>query len=380
MGLINYTEEQNQFRNEMRKFIANEVIPNADQWESDHIVPKSAWQKIGAAGFLCTAVDKEYGGRGLGFISSAIAAEEIIRSRQSGLMTVLHSDVVVPYIQAFGSEELKKKYLPGCVSGDIITAVAMTEPDVGSDLSAMQTTVVEDGDEVVINGTKTFISNGINCDLVIVAAQDPAIENKYAAVSLYVIEDGTPGFERGKHLEKMGMHSQDTAELFFTDCRIPKTNLLGEKGNGFLMLMQKLQQERLVSAIGSVAAAELILEYTMDYCRETKLQGKPLSKGQAIQFSLVEMATRVRMNRLLVDNLTLQHVEGKDVTEETMMAKYESSEMLNELADRCLDFFGSSGGQESNPLVRMFRDVRINTIFAGTTEIMKKIIAKSLNL
>jgi acyl-CoA dehydrogenase len=380
MGLINYTETQNQFRKDMRKFIENEIIPNADQWEADHIVPKSAWRKIGAAGFLCTTVDKNYGGLGLDFVSSAIAVEEMIRSRQSGLITVLHSDVVVPYIQSFGSEEQKKKYLPGCVSGDIITAVAMTEPDVGSDLSAMQTTVVEDGNEVVINGTKTFISNGINCDLVIVAAQDPAIENKYAAVSLYIIEDGTPGFERGKHLEKMGMHSQDTAELFFTDCRIPKTNLLGEKGNGFLMLMQKLQQERLVSAIGSVAAAEIILENTMDYCRETKLQGKPLSKGQAIQFALVEMATRVRMNRLLVDNLTLQHAEGKEVIEETMMAKYESSEMLNELADRCLDFFGSYGGQESNPLVRMFRDVRINTIFAGTTEIMKKIIAKSLNL
>ncbi len=380
MGLINYTEEQNQFRKDMRSFAEKEIIPNADQWEADHIVPKSAWRKIGAAGFLCTTVGKEYGGRGLDFVSSAIAVEEMVRTRQSGLMTVLHSDVVVPYIQSFGSEELKKKYLPGCVSGDIVTAVAMTEPDVGSDLSAMQTTAVDDGDDVVINGTKTFISNGINCDLVIVAAKDPAIENSYAAVSLYIVEDGTPGFERGKHLEKMGMHSQDTAELFFTDCRIPKANILGEKNNGFLMLMQKLQQERLVSAIGSVAAAEMILESTMAYCRETKIGGKPLCKGQAVQFSLVELATRVRMNRLLVDNLTLQHAEGKEVIEETMMAKFESSEMLNDLADRCLDFFGAYGGQESNPLVRIFRDVRINTIFAGTTEIMKKIIAKSLEL
>ncbi|MBU3918274.1 acyl-CoA dehydrogenase family protein [bacterium] len=380
MGLINYTEEQEKFRKDLREYAKKEITPNADQWEADHIVPKSAWKKMGAAGFLCTTVPKEYGGRGLDFVSSAIAVEEMVKTLQSGLMTVLHSDVVVPYIQSFGSEAQKKKYLPGCVSGDIITAVAMTEPDVGSDLSSLQTTAVEDGDEVVLNGTKTFISNGINCGLVIVAAQDPAIENKYAAVSLYIVEDGTPGFERGKHLEKMGMHSQDTAELFFTDCRIPKSNVLGEKGNGFIMLMQKLQQERLVSAIGSVAAAEFILDKTMEYCKETKIGGKPLCKGQAIQFALVEMATRVRMNRLLVDNLTLQHAEGKDVTAETMMAKFESSEMVNELVDRCLDFYGNSGGLESNPLVRLFRDLRINTIFAGTTEIMKKIIAKSLAL
>jgi len=380
MGLINYTEEQNQFRKSFQEYIKNEVIPNADKWEADHIVPKSAWRKVGAAGFLCTSVQKEYGGPGLDFISSAITIEEMVRTRQSGLMTVLHSDVVVPYIQSFGSEEQKKKYLPGCASGEIITAVAMTEPDVGSDLSSLQTTAVESGDEIVINGTKTFISNGINCDLVIVAAKDPAIEDNYAALSLYIVEDGTPGFERGKHLEKMGMHSQDTAELFFTDCRIPKSNILGQKGNGFIMLMQKLQQERLVSAIGSTAMAELILETTIEHCKKTKTGGKPLSKGQAVQFSLVEMATRVRMNRLMVDNLTLQHNEGKEVTTETMMIKYESSEMVNDLADRCLDFFGHDGGLESNSLVRLFRDARINTIFAGTTEIMKKIIAKSLAL
>lgn len=380
MGLLRYTKEHDDFRQRLRGFLEQEVMPHAGEWEENKIVPKSAWKKMGAAGFLSTAVSTEYGGGGKDFLHSVIVSEEMIRTGQGGLVAGFHSDIVVPYIESFGSEEQKKKYLPKCVSGDIITAVAMTEPNAGSDLASLQTTAVEDGDDIVINGSKTFISNGANCDMVILAAKDPLVDNKYEAVSLYIVEDGTKGFSRGRKLEKMGLHSQDTAELFFTDCRIPKTNLLGEKGRGFRMLMEKLQQERLVTAIWSVAAAEHVLEMAIAYCRATLVGGKPLSKSQAARFALAEMATEVQMNRVFLDHVIGQHMEGKDVTKETMMSKFASSEMSNHLIDRALDLCGQAGILENNPLVRYFRDLRVFTIFAGTTEIMKTIIAGAMNL
>ncbi|MBU2643291.1 acyl-CoA dehydrogenase family protein [bacterium] len=380
MGILEYTDAHHDYRKRLRLFLEKEVTPHADQWERDHIVPKSAWKKMGAAGFLCTWVDKAYGGPGLDFLYSVITTEEMMKTRQTGMATSLHCDIVVPYLSSFGNEEIKQRYLPGCVSGDIITAVAMTEPGAGSDVASMETTAVEDGDEIVINGSKTFISNGINCDLVIIAAKDPAIENKHAAVSLYIVDDGTPGFTRGRHLEKMGMHSQDTAELFFSNCRIPKKNILGKKGDGFIMLMQKLQQERLVAAISNVSGSEVLLEKVIAYAKTTEIDGKPLSKRQSIKFTLAEMATDVRMNRVFLDNLIKGHMAGEDVIAETMMAKYVSSEMINLMADRALDLFGEYGMLEDNPLVQDFRDMRIVTIFAGTTEIMKTIIAQSLGL
>ncbi len=380
MGILQYTEEHAHFRQRFRAFLEKEVIPFAHQWEEDGIVPKSAWKKIGQAGFLSTAVSKKYGGLGKDFLYSVIGAEEMIRTGQSGLVASFHGDIVVPYIESFGSEELKQKYLPKCVSGDVITAVAMTEPNSGSDVASMETTAVEDGDEIVINGSKTFISNGLNCDIVILAAKDPFVDNKYEAVSLYVVENETTGFTRGRKLEKMGLHSQDTAELFFTNCRIPKSNLLGEKGHGFIMLMEKLQQERLVSAIWSVAAAEHILEMIVAYCKKTIVDGKPLSKFQATKFALAEMATEVQMNRVFLDNVIFQHMEGKDVTKETMMSKFASSEMSNHIISRAMDLCGEAGILENNLLVRYFRDLRVFTIFAGTTEIMKTIIAGAMNL
>ena len=380
MGILNYTDAHHEYRERLRLFLEKEVTPNADQWEKDHIVPKSAWKKMGAGGFLCTWVDKTYGGPGLDFLYSVMTAEEMMRTRQTGLVAMLHSDIVAPYIDSFGSAEIKQKYLPGCVSGDCITAVAMTEPGAGSDVASIETTAVEDGDEVVINGSKTFISNGINCDMVIIAAKDPDVENKHTAVSLYIVDDGTPGFTRGRHLEKMGMHSQDTAELFFSNCRIPKTNILGNKGDGFMMLMQKLQQERLMSAVGSVAGMELMLEQCITWAKETEINGKPLSKLQSIKFTLAEMATEVKMNRVFLDNLINGHMAGENVIAETMMSKFASSEAANLMADRSLDLFGEYGMLEDNHLVRGFRDVRITTIFAGTTEIMKTIIAQSMGL
>jgi alkylation response protein AidB-like acyl-CoA dehydrogenase len=307
-------------------------------------------------------------------------AEEMTYTWQTGLATPLHSDIVVPYINSFGSEEIKHKYLPGCVSGDIVTAVAMTEPGAGSDLAGMTTSAVEQGEEVVIDGSKTFISNGLNSDLVVLAARDPAVENPHQALSLYVVESGTPGFTRGRHLEKMGMWSQDTTELFFSKCRIPVKNRLGDKGMGFLMLVQKLQQERLVCAIMGFTVAERILEWVTDFCRQTSVSGKPMSKSQAVQFALVEMTTEVKLGRTFVEKLVAEHMEKKDVIIETSMAKYWTTEMLNRVANRSLDLCGDFGTLEKCRIVRAWRDAKIMTIFAGTNEIMKSIAAKFMGL
>ena len=380
MQILNYTPEHNAFRERLKAFIAREVTPNVDQWEKDGIEPRDIWQKMGQSGFLCTDLDPAYGGMGGDFLYSVIVTEELSHTFHTGLAAGLHSDVVVPYISAFGSEELKQKYLPGCITGDIITAVAMTEPGAGSDLAGMSTTAEQEGDEVVIDGSKTFISNGINAHIVIVAAKDPAVENPYQALSLYIVETGTPGFERGRHLEKMGWWSQDTAELFFSKCRIPAANRLGEKGQGFLMLMQKLQQERLVCTVGAVTAAERIVEWVIDYCKKTTVSGKPLSKPQANQFTLVEMATDVKLGRAFMERLVADHMEGREIIVETSMAKYWTTEMASRVADRAMDLLGNEATIEKYPITRAWRDVRVMSIFAGTNEVMKGIAAKFMGL
>lgn len=378
MKHLPYTKQHEAFRMRLRPFLESEVTPHADQWEADHRIPRDIWHKMGKEGLLCTGVSKAYGGLGGDFLYSVIVLEELVKTNQTGLMAQLHSDVVVPYIESFGSEDQKKKYLPGCVSGDIVTAVAMTEPDAGSDLAAMTTTAVEDGDTVVINGAKTFISNGIHCDLVVLAAKDPAVENPHKAVSLYLVEADTPGFKKGQSIEKMGMRSQDTAELFFTDCRIPRANRLGEKGQGFVMLMQKLQQERLVCSVWASTFAENILKWTKDHCRKTEMNGRPMTQCQAVQFAFVEMETDFRMGRAFLNDLIMDHVEKRQVVTETSMAKFRITETANRIANRCLELIGETGTREECPIVRMWRDVRIQTIFAGTNEIMKQIIAKSI--
>ncbi|MBW2593586.1 MAG: acyl-CoA dehydrogenase family protein [Deltaproteobacteria bacterium] len=380
MEILQFTEKHHDFRKRLRAFLAEEVIPYVDQWEKEKIEPKQIWRKMGQNGFLCTEIDPEYGGIGGDFLYTVIIGEEMAETNHTGLAVALHSDVVVPYIASFGNAGQKQKYLPGCVSGDIITAVAMTEPDAGSDLAGMTTTAVEEGDEVVINGSKTFISNGIISDLVVIAAMDPAVENPYQAISLYLVEDGTPGFERGRHLEKMGWWSQDTAELFFTKCRIPVANRLGDKGTGFLMLMQKLQQERLVTAVGAVTAAEKILEWTIKYCKSSPDGAKPISKYQANRFTLVEMATEVKIGRVFMEKLVADHMEGKDIIVETSMAKYWTTEMVKRTTDRALDLFGDAGILETCPIARAFRDMRVMSIFAGTNEIMKSIAGKFMGL
>jgi len=380
MDILQYTEEHRIFRDSLKRFLAKEIVPHIEEWEEAGIVPREAWKKMGDQGFLAMNVPEEYGGLGADFLYSVIVTEELTRTNSSGLAAPLHTDIIVPYIVAFASEEQKHKYLPGCVSGDIITAIAMTEPNAGSDLAGMKTTAVEQGDEIVINGQKTFISNGINCDLLVLAARDPGEENPHAAVDLYLVEAGTPGFEKGKKIKKVGWHSQDTAELYFTDCRIPKANRLGDKGSGFLKLMMKLQQERLVCVIGAVAAAEYMIEITIQYCKERTAFGRPLTKFQNTQFEIVEMSTEARLGRTFVDKLIADHMEGKNIVVDVSMAKYWTTEMASRVADRCMQLFGGYGYCEEYPIARAWRDIRVTRIFAGTNEIMKTIAARFMGL
>jgi len=374
MGLLPYTEDHIKFRDRLHRFCMKSVIPFVDQWEKDHMVPKSVWQKMGHEGFLCTAVAPEFGGLGGDFLYSVIALEEVAKTNHYGLDAFLHSDIVVPYIDAYGTLEQKQRYLPGCVSGDIITAVAMTEPGTGSDLASMETTAVDDGDSVIINGTKTFISNGVICDLIVLAAKDSIGENPYKSISLYLVDTESPGLTKGEPFDKLGVRSQDTNELFFSNCRVAKANRLGEAGSGFVKLMQKLQQERLLVALLAAFKAEFVLEWTIDHLKK---RGTP---PQAVQFALAEMTTELKLIRTFLDELVVAHMQGVDIEMETSMAKYSSSEMANRITSLCLDVCGPYGMLEMAPIVRTFRDLKVTPIFAGTNEIMRGIIAKHMHL
>jgi len=380
VGILSYTEDHRIFRESFRRFLKREIIPWIDDWEEAGIVPRSVWKKMGDGGFLCTGVPEKYGGAGADFLYAVIVIEELAKSNFSGLGVRLHSDVATPYILDYASEEQKQKYLPRCVSGDIITAIGMSEPNAGSDLAAIQTTAVEEGDDIVLNGQKTFISNGINCDLIIVAARNPAEENPYSALDLFLVESDTPGFEKGRRLKKVGWHAQDTAELFFSECRIPKGNRLGAKGTGFKKMMRHLQPERLVIAVGAVAAAEFMLEETLQYVKNRRVFGKPLSRYQHTQFEMVEMATEIKLGRTFIDKLIRDHMEGANIVTDVSMAKYWTTEMAFRVADRCMQLFGGYGYCEEYPIARAWRDIRVNRILAGANEIMKVVVARNLEL
>jgi len=380
MELIPYQEEHRIFRQTLRAFLSREIVPFVEAWEEAGIVPRSAWKKMGGNGFLCPDVPEAYGGAGADFLYSVIVVEEMTRTNHCGLSARLHSNVVVPYITSFATEEQKRRYLPRCVSGDCITAIAMSEPQAGSDLAAIRTTATEEGNAFILNGQKTFISNAINGDLFIVAARDSEVENPHAAIDLYLVEADTPGFVKGNRLHKIGWHSQDTAEIFFTDCRIPRANRLGEKGTGFKKLMRNLQPERLVLAISAVAAAEMVFEMTLAYCRQRTAFGKNLSRFQHIQFELVEMATEIKLGRTFIDRLVCDHLQGGDIVTEVSMAKYWTTEMAFRVADRCLQLFGGYGYCEEYPIARAWRDIRVTRILGGTNEIMRGIIARHLGL
>jgi len=378
---VQFTEGHQIFRETFGRFLKKEIGDQYIHWEEAGIVPREIWKKFGDNGYLVPWAPEQYGGAGADWLYSVIIIEELARFGANGLFVPLHSDIVAPYIFTYGSEEQRQKWIPGCITGDTILAVAMTEPEAGSDLASIRTTAKRDGDSWVLNGQKTFISNGHLADLVVVAARTGDANTPPAqAVSLFVVERDTPGFTRGELIKKIGLKAQDTAELFFDDCRIPAENILGQEGLGFIFLMQKLQQERLVCALASQAAAEKCLEMTIEYVKERKLFGKPLSKFQNTQFLIAELASQITAGRCFVDDLINNHVAGVDVTTETCMAKYWICEMAMHVADRCLQLYGGYGYCVEYPVSRFFVDGRIQTIYAGTSEIMKLIVSRSMGL
>ncbi|MFC5447834.1 acyl-CoA dehydrogenase family protein [Paenibacillus aestuarii] len=374
-------EEHRIFRTALGKFLEKEAVPHYDAWEQARIIPRSFWEKMGREGYLCPSVDEAYGGLNADFAYAVILSEELERVGTSLIGISLHNDIVVPYLETYGSHEQKERWLPGCISGNIITAIAMTEPGAGSDLANLRTTAVRDGSDYIVNGEKTFITNGIHADLVVVACKtDPQANPGYKGISLLAIERGTPGFRRGKQLHKIGLHAQDTAELIFEDARVPAANLLGEEGKGFYYMMEKLQQERLVVAIGAQAAAEEMLKLTMAYTKNRKAFGQAISKFQHTQFKIAEMATEVEIGRTFVDDLIIKHMNGQQVTTQVSMAKWWITEMAKRVAAECMQLHGGYGYMEEYPIARRYRDIPVAAIYAGTNQIMKSIIAKNLGL
>ncbi|MGW0006449.1 acyl-CoA dehydrogenase family protein [Nocardia grenadensis] len=375
-----FEPEHELFRESYRKFLEMHVAPFHDQWAEQGVVDRSVWLEAGKQGFLGMAMPEEYGGGGVqDFRYNSIITEESVRGQYSGLGFSLHNDVIAPYLLELANEEQKQRWLPKFCSGELITAIAMTEPGTGSDLQGIKTRAVRDGDDWVLNGAKTFITNGINSDIVLVVAQtDPSAGAM--GFSLLVVERGMPGFERGRNLDKLGLKAQDTAELSFTDVRVPAANLLGEEGKGFIHLMQNLPQERLSIAVMAAAAMESCLDYTCQYVRDRKAFGKPIGALQNTRFVLAELATKTTAVRVLVDRCITELNAGTLSAEDAAMAKWWSTEEQVDLIDRCLQLHGGYGYMREYPIAQAYLDARVQTIYGGTTEIMKEIIGRSLKL
>ncbi|WP_063040234.1 acyl-CoA dehydrogenase family protein [Nocardia grenadensis] len=375
-----FEPEHELFRESYRKFLEMHVAPFHDQWAEQGVVDRSVWLEAGKQGFLGMAMPEEYGGGGVqDFRYNSIITEESVRGQYSGLGFSLHNDVIAPYLLELANVEQKQRWLPKFCSGELITAIAMTEPGTGSDLQGIKTRAVRDGDDWVLNGAKTFITNGINSDIVLVVAQtDPSAGAM--GFSLLVVERGMPGFERGRNLDKLGLKAQDTAELSFTDVRVPAANLLGEEGKGFIHLMQNLPQERLSIAVMAAAAMESCLDYTCQYVRDRKAFGKPIGALQNTRFVLAELATKTTAVRVLVDRCITELNAGTLSAEDAAMAKWWSTEEQVDLIDRCLQLHGGYGYMREYPIAQAYLDARVQTIYGGTTEIMKEIIGRSLKL
>ena len=375
-----FEPEHELFRQSYRAFLDKHVAPHHEQWEKDKIVDRGVWLEAGKQGFLGMAVPEEYGGGGNpDFRYNTVLVEETVAGRYSGLGFSVHNDVVAPYLLRLADEEQKQRWLPGFCTGELITAIAMTEPGTGSDLQGIKARAVKAGDHYILNGSKTFITNGINSDLVIVVAQtDP--EKGTLGFSLLVVERGMAGFERGRHLDKIGLDAQDTSELSFTDVKVPVENLLGEEGQGFVYLMQNLPQERISIAIMAAAAMEAVLEETIRYTSQRKAFGKPIGSFQNSRFVLAELATEATVVRIMVDEFIRLHLDEKLTAEQAAMAKWYSTERQVRLVDRCLQLHGGYGYMREYPVARAYLDARIQTIYGGTTEIMKEIIGRSLGV
>ncbi|MFZ0013785.1 MAG: acyl-CoA dehydrogenase family protein [Acidimicrobiia bacterium] len=370
------------FRDSVREFIGREIVPNVPKWEQDGKVDKDMFRKAGQAGLLGMAVPEEHGGGGVGdFRFNAVIVEEMMTADAfaSGMCITLHNDVVLPYFLDLCTPEQAQRWLPGLTSGALMSAIAMTEPGAGSDLAGISTTALRDGDCFVVNGSKTFITNGINSDLIVTAVKtDPT--RRHSGMSLLVIEDGMDGFSRGRNLEKIGLHAQDTAELFFEDVRVPVENLLGEEGQGFMYLVSNLPQERLSLTTGSIAHAQVAFDWTLDYVRERRAFGQPIGGFQTVKHTMAEMRTELDVAQTYVDSQILALNEGELSAEEAAKAKWWVTELENSVITRCLQLFGGWGYMEEYPIARAFRDARVQTIYGGTTEIMKEIVGRSLGL
>ncbi|MEZ7130200.1 acyl-CoA dehydrogenase family protein [Nonomuraea sp. AD125B] len=373
-----FDEEHLLFRETVREFMTREVVPHHARWEKEGIVPREVWKQAGELGMFGFSVPEEYGGAGVkDFRYNAVIVEEIIRHGASGLGFSLHNDVMAPYVVDLTNDEQKQRWLPGFVSGELITAIAMSEPGAGSDLQGIRTTAVREGDHYVINGQKTFITNGINADLVVVVTKtDPAARAR--GTTLIVVERGTEGFQRGRNLDKVGMKAQDTAELFFENVRVPVANRLGPNdGEGFFQLMHNLPQERLSIAVAAVASAESVLEQTIEYCRSRQAFGRNIGSFQNTRFVLAELATETDIARTYVDKCILALNAGELTAVDAAKAKWWTTELQNKVIDRCLQLHGGYGYMTEYPVARAWLDSRVQTIYGGTTEIMKEIIGRS---
>jgi len=375
-----FDQEHEAFREAVGTFLDKEVVPFHDQWERDGIVDREVWTKAGAQGLLGLQLDEAYGGGGTpDFRYNVVIGEELTRRGVYGPAFTLFNDMIVPYLAASASEEQRQRWFPGLCSGETIAAIAMSEPGAGSDLQGIRTSAVDAGDHYVLNGQKTFISNGILADLVVVVARtDP--DAGHQGISLLVVERGMEGFERGRNLEKIGQHAQDTAELFFADVRVPKTNLLGEEGSGFVQLMTNLSQERLSIAVSAATACEVVVDATLRYAKDRTAFGRPIGKFQHNRFVIAEMATEAHIARVFVDDCIAQHLRGELDAKTASMAKYWVTELQNRLVDRGVQMHGGYGYMAEYPIARAFVNSRVQTIYGGTTEIQKEIIGRSLGL
>ena len=372
-----------QFRDAFRAFIASAVSPNIEAWERDREIPRSFWTEMGHNGFLCPWVGEQDGGVGAEFGCSVVVCEELGRTGAMGIQTAVsvHSDITVPYLAELATGQLRERWIAGCLSGEIVTAIGMTEPGCGSDLAALRATAVRDGDEFVINGQKTFITNGMSCDLIIVAVKtDPAAEPAHNGISLIVVEDGTPGFVKSRKLEKMGQHIGDTAELFFEDCRVPVSHLLGAEGQGFRYLMKNLQRERLMISIAAQVAAEQILDKTLPYVKQRRAFGSSIAGFQHNAFKIVEAATEIEIGRTFLDAIIDEFMAGEDITRRVSMAKWWLGDMANRVAYDAVQLHGGYGYMSEYPVARDYVDVRAMPIYAGSNEVMKLILARIMGL
>lgn len=370
-------EELTMFRDAVRRFIAAEVVPHDERWREQHHVDRAFWNKAGAMGILCPSIPEAYGGGGGTFAHEAVIGEELAAVGCSSFGQTVHGGIVAHYLLAYGNEEQKQRWLPGLCSGDMVGAIAMTEPGTGSDLQGVKTRAVPDGDYYVVNGSKIFISNGIQADLIIVVAKtDPTAGAK--GISLIVVDAATSGFKRGRTLDKIGLKGQDTAELFFEDVRVQAANLLGEPGQGFVQLMKQLPQERIGIALQAQASMEAAVACTLNYVKERKAFGQAIFDFQNTRFKLAECQTITRVTRAFIDECIVRHVDGKLGAADASMAKYWATEQLGKVVDECLQLHGGYGYMNEYPIARMYADARVSRIYGGTTEIMKELIARSL--